>query len=92
MSNRTNSAKGRSKPSRSESSHVVDPDNIPPLALLRDCYSSRSVGKIGYLPYSENALRQRVRDGRIKVVSLGPRLQCLDRNTIQHIQKHGLPA
>lgn len=89
MSNRSKPTKGRRKPATLP---PPDFDNIPPLIPIRDCYTDRRRGKIGYTPLSESALRERIRAGKIEVVKLGPRLTCLTRKTVQHIQRYGLPA
>ena len=61
---------------------LPDINNLPPLVRLADCWTNRSAGKYGLTPYSRKQLESLVKAGKARVVRLGPRSNCLDKETV----------
>jgi hypothetical protein len=64
------------------------PDNndLPPLVRVADCYTNRSKGRFGLLPFSRRQLEDMIRAGKVRVRRLGPRTTCLTKETVLALQ------
>ena len=70
--------------------HRPLPENPPPLVPLADCYSNRSEGRFGYLPFSWRTLQSRIKALGITVRKLGPASHCITRQDLLRLQNESV--
>lgn len=63
-----------------------DNDDLPPLVPIAWCHTNRSAGRFGLLPYSRRQLEERIKRLNVEVRRLGPRTNCLTRETVLALQ------